>query len=277
MPSSASTDHARSPSEAPIAAGLGPGSQHVDLAALLAQQPRHHQAVAAVVALADHDPDRPGRPAATRATARASPCPARSIRSSAGHALLLDRPRVHGAHLVRLVERGRASRGGVTAGSPRATAPAVDAGVGERDRHRDPPGRRGRGRRAAQQRLRARRRWPPPPRRGSSSRAAPAPSPPPPWRRSAPPGAGRAAPGGRVLALGVGEQALGEAGAALQGPLQAVDLEQVEADGHSTVTVLARLRGWSTFRPRPRAMWYASSCSGITASSGCSSQSVRGT
>jgi hypothetical protein len=27
---------------------------------------------------------------------------------------------------------------------------------------------------------------------------------------------------------------------------------------HSTVTVLARLRGWSTFRPRDRAMWYAS-------------------
>ena len=43
------------------------------------------------------------------------------------------------------------------------------------------------------------------------------------------------------------------------------------------VTVLARLRGWSTFRPRARAMWYASSCSGITASSDCSSQTVRGT
>ncbi len=35
---------------------------------------------------------------------------------------------------------------------------------------------------------------------------------------------------------------------------------------YSTVTVFARLRGWSTFRPRSRAMRYARSWSGITAS-----------
>ena len=34
---------------------------------------------------------------------------------------------------------------------------------------------------------------------------------------------------------------------------------------YSTVTVFARLRGWSTGRPRMRAMRYASSCSGTTA------------
>ena len=35
---------------------------------------------------------------------------------------------------------------------------------------------------------------------------------------------------------------------------------------HSTVTVFARFRGWSTLRPRRRAMRYARSWSGITAS-----------
>ena len=34
--------------------------EHVDLASLLAEQPRHDQPVAAVVALPDHDADRPG-------------------------------------------------------------------------------------------------------------------------------------------------------------------------------------------------------------------------
>ena len=37
---------------------------------------------------------------------------------------------------------------------------------------------------------------------------------------------------------------------------------------YSTVTVLARFRGWSTFSPLMPAMWYASSCSGITAKIG---------
>ncbi len=61
-----------------------------------------------------------------------------------------------------------------------------------------------------------------------------------------------------VGALALGEQAIGQTGTAGQGQLQALDLEQVEADGddgpYSTVTVLARLRGWSTFSPRRRAI-----------------------
>ena len=57
--------------------------QHVDLVAVLAQQARHDQPVAAVVALADDDPDRP-RPPAVAAVTRARPSPARSIRSSEG-------------------------------------------------------------------------------------------------------------------------------------------------------------------------------------------------
>ena len=57
--------------------------QHRDLAALLAQQPRRDQPVAAVVALAAHDRDRTvGRHARRRR--RASPSPARSMRSSEG-------------------------------------------------------------------------------------------------------------------------------------------------------------------------------------------------
>ncbi|PYE77915.1 hypothetical protein DFQ15_11159 [Xylophilus ampelinus] len=39
---------------------------------------------------------------------------------------------------------------------------------------------------------------------------------------------------------------------------------------HSTVTLLARLRGLSTSVPRAQAVWYASSCSGTTCSSGLS-------
>ena len=46
---------------------------------------------------------------------------------------------------------------------------------------------------------------------------------------------------------------------------------------YSTVTVFARLRGWSTFRPRRRAIRYASSCSGTTASTACRKAGVRGT
>src|SRR5947207_2937672 len=38
---------------------------------------------------------------------------------------------------------------------------------------------------------------------------------------------------------------------------------------YSTVTDFARFRGWSTSHPRRTAMWYASSCKGIAASSGC--------
>jgi hypothetical protein len=49
------------------------------------------------------------------------------------------------------------------------------------------------------------------------------------------------------------------------------------AGGYSTVTVFARLRGWSTFRPRNRAILYASSWSGSTASIACRNAGVRGT
>jgi hypothetical protein len=51
-------------------------------------------------------------------------------------------------------------------------------------------------------------------------------------------------------------------GGTLEGPLDAVDLDEIDADaedprahrrGHSTVTVFARLRGWSTLSPRARA------------------------
>jgi hypothetical protein len=39
---------------------------------------------------------------------------------------------------------------------------------------------------------------------------------------------------------------------------------------HSTVTLFARFRGLSTSVPRAQAVWYASSCSGTTCSSGLS-------
>src|SRR4051812_38567169 len=42
------------------------------------------------------------------------------------------------------------------------------------------------------------------------------------------------------------------------------------SDGHSTVTLLARFLGLSTSVPRAMAVWYASSCSGTTCSSGLS-------
>ncbi len=47
--------------------------------------------------------------------------------------------------------------------------------------------------------------------------------------------------------------------------------------GYSTVTVLARFRGWSTFRPRRRAMRYARSCSGRIASTTWRNAGVFGT
>ena len=46
---------------------------------------------------------------------------------------------------------------------------------------------------------------------------------------------------------------------------------------YSTVTVLARLRGWSTFRPRKRAIRYASSCNGRIASAACRKAGDSGT
>ena len=63
---------------------------------------------------------------------------------------------------------------------------------------------------------------------------------------------------GGVRALGPGEQALGESGTARERTLEPLDLEPIDPDarcarrrrGHSTVTVFARFRGWSTFSPR---------------------------
>jgi hypothetical protein len=49
------------------------------------------------------------------------------------------------------------------------------------------------------------------------------------------------------------------------------------AGAYSTVTVFARLRGWSTFRPRRRAIRYASSWSGTTASTAWRNAGVFGT
>src|SRR5690242_7707105 len=46
---------------------------------------------------------------------------------------------------------------------------------------------------------------------------------------------------------------------------------------HSTVTLLARLRGLSTSHPRSTAQWYAKSWSGITVSSGITSSRLGGT
>ena len=46
--------------------------------------------------------------------------------------------------------------------------------------------------------------------------------------------------------------------------------------GYSTVTVFARFRGWSTFRPRIRAIRYASSCRGTIARTTCRNAGVFG-
>src|SRR5213592_386299 len=57
----------------------------------------------------------------------------------------------------------------------------------------------------------------------------------------------------------------------------------VESEGgkgggdYSTVTVFARFRGWATLRPRRRAIRYASSWSGMTASAAWRKAGVRGT
>src|SRR5260370_38502094 len=46
--------------------------------------------------------------------------------------------------------------------------------------------------------------------------------------------------------------------------------------GYSTVTDLARLRGWSTSQPRRTAMWYASNWRGMISNSGTSSSGAGG-
>jgi hypothetical protein len=70
--------------------------------------------------------------------------------------------------------------------------------------------------------------------------------------------------------------------AAVNGAGQLADgyLIEMRADlthDYSTVTVFARFRGWSTFKPRSRAILYASSWSGITASGAWRKFGVRGT
>ena len=57
-------------------------------------------------------------------------------------------------------------------------------------------------------------------------------------------------------ALGAAHQRLVEANESVRG----AGAELRRPDCYSTVTVFARLRGWSTFSPRSRAMRYASSC-----------------
>src|SRR6185503_10677955 len=101
---------------------------------------------------------------------------------------------------------------------------------------------------------------------------------------------------------GLGEHALGEPlPEALDRGRDAGDLDDVDAelgralgdgarreDGigrgtgprhapYSTVTDLARFRGWSTSVPRATAVWYANSWSGITASAGDSASCVSAT
>ena len=51
---------------------------------------------------------------------------------------------------------------------------------------------------------------------------------------------------------------------------------RAKARRYSTVTLLARLRGWSTSFPRRSATWYASSCSGTVATTGASSAQAAG-
>ena len=86
-----------------------------------------------------------------RRDAREARAPARSIRSSERHALLLDRPGVDGAHLGGLVERVEPVR--KRAHRRIATAPAVVVGVRERDATLAAELRRPRGHRAAQPHL----------------------------------------------------------------------------------------------------------------------------
>ncbi len=73
---------------------------------------------------------------------------------------------------------------------------------------------------------------------------------------------------GTVVDLGSREQPVAKPGVALESALESADIDQIEPDArgmrrnderpiftrrihvYSTVTVLARLRGWSTFSPR---------------------------
>src|SRR5919112_4048028 len=82
----------------------------------------------------------------------------------------------------------------------------------------------------------------------------------------------------------LGEQPLPHRRRARQGLTEPGDVDHVDADSedhevvatYSTVTDLARLRGWSTSWPRWLASSQANSCSGTTATIGCSSVGTRG-
>ena len=85
--------------------------------------------------------------------------------------------------------------------------------------------------------------------------------------------------------LGGGEQARAQRRGAREGLHEAVDVDHLDPDaddGHprprpySTVTDLARLRGWSTSWPSWVASSHANSCSGTTATSGWSSTGTWG-
>src|SRR5579862_592467 len=77
---------------------------------------------------------------------------------------------------------------------------------------------------------------------------------------------------GRLGALPVGEQARGDRRVSPERGAEARDVDGVDPhagdQGHSTVTVLARLRGRSTSLPSLRASEYASSWSGTTSTTG---------
>src|SRR5262249_47917868 len=80
-----------------------------------------------------------------------------------------------------------------------------------------------------------------------------------------------APPSGQLDELG------GNVGTDRLGGTRACDRGLHGSHAHSTVTLFARLRGWSTSQPRRTAMWYASSWSGITLRMGVNIESVAGT
>src|SRR5690606_5341211 len=83
----------------------------------------------------------------------------------------------------------------------------------------------------------------------------------------------------RQVLLGRGEHPVPQRGRPLQRLAEALDVDDVDADSddhHSTVTDLARLRGWSTSWPSLVAKEHAKICSGTVATSGCSSVGTLG-
>jgi hypothetical protein len=95
--------------------------QHLRLAALLPQQPGSHEAVASVVALADHYPHGAGPRRLGRHARQPGARPLHEVERR--HALFVDRPGVHRAHLGRL-EYGVEPVGQHAHGGHRSTATA---------------------------------------------------------------------------------------------------------------------------------------------------------